>query len=327
MQSPEQLLRHSQVYAQEQPWRTRWHVLSTLLVLVALATAIVQMPWWPARLAASIVFGLTLVRAFIVYHDVQHGTILRGARRWRWFTNVFGVLMLSPPSIWRRSHDHHHRNVGRILGASIGSFPVMTCAAWARAGTGTRLAYVFQRHPLTIATGYLTVFLYGMCVRSLRVDPKRHADSGLALAVHAALVTLLAVFAPDLLLFLVLVPMTVACALGAYLFYAQHNYPGVQLSTGESWSFVGSALESSSYIMMGPLGHWFTGNIGYHHVHHVNPKIPFYRLPEAMAAIPGLQKPGTTSLWPRAIAQCLSLRLWDEERRCLVRAPGIWARA
>jgi omega-6 fatty acid desaturase (delta-12 desaturase) len=56
---------------------------------------------------------------------------------------------------------------------------------------------------------------------------------------------------------------------------------------------------------------WFTGNIGYHHVHHLNPKIPFYRLPEAMVAIKELQSPVMTSLRPYDILACLRLKLWD----------------
>jgi acyl-lipid omega-6 desaturase (Delta-12 desaturase) len=56
---------------------------------------------------------------------------------------------------------------------------------------------------------------------------------------------------------------------------------------------------------------WFTGNIGYHHIHHLNARIPFYRLPEVMKKLPELQRPKRTSLDPRDIARCLSLKVWD----------------
>jgi omega-6 fatty acid desaturase (delta-12 desaturase) len=325
--NPKDIIRSSQIYASEQPRRSWWHLLSTFAALAGLAVAIVLAPHWSLRLAGSVAFGFVMVRAFIIYHDVQHGTILRGSPVARWLAGVYGMLTLSPPSIWRRTHDHHHRNVGRILGASIGSFPIMTCAVWARSGFWARLGYVLQRHPLTIATGYLTVFLYGMCVRSFLVDPKKHADSGFAIGLHAALVVLLAIFAPGMLLFLVLVPLLVACALGSYLFYAQHNFPLAKMASGENWTYVAAALQSSSYIKMGPVMRWFTGNIGFHHVHHVNAKIPFYRLPEAMAGMAELQSPGTTSLRPLEVWKCLSLRLWDEAGNRLVRAPRWLARA
>ena len=86
----------------------------------------------------------------------------------------------------------------------------------------------------------------------------------------------------------------------------------------EEWTYYRGATESSSHMRLGLLMHWFTGNIGYHHVHHLNPLIPFYRLPEAMAAIPELEQPRMTSLRPRDILACLRLNLWDPEKRRLV---------
>jgi omega-6 fatty acid desaturase (delta-12 desaturase) len=313
------LLQRTKHYAVEQRARSWWHLSSTLAVIAALATTIAFTTCLPLRIAAAVVLGLVLVRLFIVYHDVQHGTILKDSRLARLLMHGYGLLVLNPPSIWSRSHDHHHRTVGQTYGSSIGSFPLMTRAGWLGASRPRRLGYLLQRHPLTIALGYVTIFLFGMCVRSFAVDRRRHLDSGLALALHAALVTLLAVFAPALLLFLVLVPMTVACALGAYLFYAQHNYPDARVMARGEWTYVAAALDSSSYIRMGPLMRWFTGNIGFHHVHHLNARIPFYRLPEAMAGLPELQRPGTTSLSPRQVWKCLRLRLWDPAAGRMVR--------
>src|SRR5262249_28750264 len=84
------------------------------------------------------------------------------------------------------------------------------------------------------------------------------------------------------------------------------------------WDYVAAALYSSSYVRMHPVLHWFTGNIGYHHVHHLNARIPFYRLPEAMAAIVELQSPGTTSLHPFDVYRCLRLKLWDREGKAML---------
>jgi omega-6 fatty acid desaturase (delta-12 desaturase) len=313
MRDAKTILRNSLVYAHEQRGRSWWHLSSVLAIVLALATAICCLDWWLLRLPLSLVLGLTLVRVFIIYHDIQHGTILKGSWLARMLMNVYGLLVLNPPSIWSRSHEHHHRNVGKIYGASIGSYPVMTRATWEQSSRGQRFAYRLSRHPLTLAFGYLTIFLYGMCVRSFLADRRQHADSGLSIALHASLVVTLAIFAPGLLLFLVLIPMTVASSLGAYLFYAQHNYPSVKMVAREQWTYVAAALDSSSHIRMGPVMRWFTGNIGFHHVHHVNARIPFYRLPEAMAGIAELQQPGTTSLGPRQIWQCLRLKVWDAQ--------------
>ena len=111
----------------------------------------------------------------------------------------------------------------------------------------------------------------------------------------------------------VILPHFISSALGAYLFYAQHNFPGAKYKNDKEWTYEFSALESSSYMKMNKFMQWVTGNIGYHHIHHLNPSIPFYRLPEAMKAIPALQNPKTTSLCVWDIWNCLRLKLWDEE--------------
>ncbi|MCB0782756.1 MAG: fatty acid desaturase, partial [Flavobacteriales bacterium] len=99
----------------------------------------------------------------------------------------------------------------------------------------------------------------------------------------------------------------------AYLFYAQHNFPTATFADKDGWSYVNAALGSSSYMKMSQVMHWFTGNIGYHHIHHLNARIPFYRLPEAFEAIPELQEAKTTSLMPGEIVRCLRLKVWDPQ--------------
>ena len=110
-----------------------------------------------------------------------------------------------------------------------------------------------------------------------------------------------------------MIPSAVASCVGAYLFYAQHNFPDAVFKDRREWDYHFAALHSSSMFDMSAVMHWFTGNIGYHHVHHLNHRIPFYRLPEAMAAIPELQDPGRTSWRPADVVACLRLALWDPE--------------
>ena len=122
----------------------------------------------------------------------------------------------------------------------------------------------------------------------------------------------------DVAFFSMLLPMTLASALGSYLFFAQHSFKRMQIISPESWTYYRAALESSSYMRLNKLMQWFTGNIGYHHIHHLNIRIPFYRLPEAMAAIPELQSPVITSLAPRDILDCFKASLWDEDLQRMV---------
>ena len=147
-------------------------------------------------------------------------------------------------------------------------------------------------------------------------NPARHWDSLLALAGHAALIAVLWVFGGfDTVFFVLLLPMTIASALGSYLFFAQHSFKRMHILSPEAWTYYRAAMESSSYMRLNRVMQWFTGNIGFHHIHHLNVRIPFYRLPEVMDAIPELQSPVTTTLSPRDIRDCFRCCLWDERRQ------------
>ena len=318
MSESKALLIASKEFAAEHVGQSWWHLLSTMAALGSLlAITLLDLPLL-VRLGASILAGLVLVRMFILYHDFEHGAILGGSPVARAIMFLYGILAINPRSVWNRSHDHHHKNNSKIFGANIGSYPLMTTETYLNASGWERFRYAASRHPVTIAMGYLTIFLYGMCLRPVLLNPKRHADCGLALLVHIGLICWAAWIGWDVLLLTVFIPFFIAASMGAYLFYAQHNFPDARLRKRGDWSHVYAALHSSSYIEMGPFLRWFTGNIGYHHVHHLNAKIPFYRLPEAMARIKELQSPGTTSLKPRDIANCLRLKLWDAEKNRLV---------
>jgi omega-6 fatty acid desaturase (delta-12 desaturase) len=160
------------------------------------------------------------------------------------------------------------------------------------------------------------MFLVGMCLNSFLSSPRKHMDSLLALILHVTASVMVILFLGwQSWLLLIFIPFFIAFAIGAYLFYAQHNFPGVSFNNKEDWCYHAAAMESSSYIVMHPVMAWFTGNIGYHHIHHLNARIPFYRLPEAMKAIPALQQPKTTSLRFRDIYACFRLKVWDVESK------------
>jgi acyl-lipid omega-6 desaturase (Delta-12 desaturase) len=115
-----------------------------------------------------------------------------------------------------------------------------------------------------------------------------------------------------------LIPHFIACAVGSYMFYAQHNFPDVSFNDAAGWTYEKAAMESSSFMRTNRIMAWFTGNIGYHHIHHLNARIPFYRLPEVLKKIPELQTPKTTSLNPMDIIRCLRLKVWDVESQRMV---------
>lgn len=318
MRSAKELLIASREFAREDRRLSLWHLWSTLAVLLGLlAVAVSELPL-ALRGVSSVIAGLVYVRMFIIYHDYQHGAILRESWVGGCLMTCFGIFTLNPPSVWNRSHEHHHKNNSKVFGANVGSYPIMTTSAYASASTAQRLAYAATRHPLTMIFGYFTVFFWSMSLRPFLLHPKLHFDGALAVLLHVGVLCYLATLGFDVVVLGMLVPFLIASALGAYLFYAQHNFPSVKLRERSEWSHVDAALHSSSFMKMGPVMNWFTGNIGYHHVHHLNARIPFYRLPEAMAALEELQSPGTTSLKLRDIAACLRLKLWSPEQDRLV---------
>jgi omega-6 fatty acid desaturase (delta-12 desaturase) len=316
------LVAETRRFAVEDRTKSLWLVFSTFAVLAAAAAVAARAPWWPLRLFASVIEGLTIVRAFILAHDFQHGALLRKSRLGTLIFSIYGVLVLTPPRAWRQTHNYHHANTAKIVGAQIGSFPVLTVEMWKRTPRNKRIAYAIARHPLNIVFGYVTIFFLGMCIGSFLRNPKENWDSAVAAVLHLAIVVGITwLFGPAVAIFALVLPLAIACAVGSYLFYAQHNFPSINIQPRQTWSFARAAIESSSYMYCGPIMSWFTGEIGLHHVHHLNAAIPFYRLREAMAAIPALQVEPATSLAPRDILACLRLKLWDPVTKRMVGYP------
>lgn len=318
MRTRRELLIATKAYARENRWLSWWHVVSTFAVMgLLLAIVCTDLPW-AARIPFSLALGLVIVRMFVIYHDHQHGAILRGSRFADWIMRAYGLLILSPPSGWKRSHDHHHAHNSKLPGPNVGSFPLMDVEAYRRASLYKRFLYAAERHPLTMIVGYFTVFFIGMCLLPFLSNPRRHADAVLSMVIHLGLLYWIGQSGIDNLLLGVVIPCSIASAAGAYLFYAQHNFPGARIFRQSNWEYAAAALESSSYIKMGPLMNWCTANIGYHHIHHLNDNIPFYRLPEAMAGLEELQSPVTITLFPRDVLASFRQNLWEPESETLV---------
>jgi len=309
----------TKAYALDFPAKSWFHLVSTALLLAAAVAGTLWNFHLAGRIVCSFFAGLLYLRFFVIYHDQQHEAILPHSRLAEALMRLFGILILSPSSVWRSSHNHHHNHNSKLRGSHIGSFPIMTKAQYLKASKATRFKYLFMRHPLTILFGYVFVFQYGMCLYPSLTKLREHYDCLLAFLVHVLLAAAVTwFFGWPALLLTVIIPHFVASAIGSYLFYAQHNFPSVTFNDNGGWAYDKAALESSSFMKTGPLMAWFTANIGYHHIHHLNSRIPFYRLPEVFAAMPELQTPRTTSLHPMEIIRCLRLKVWDTETQRMV---------
>lgn len=321
--SDKALMAEARKYATEDRAKSWFALFSTIALAFGLGAVAALAPYWPVRVVAALFQGLTIVRLFIIYHDYMHGAILRRSWLAKAILYTYGVLVMTPPNVWRDTHNYHHANTAKIVGSHIGSYVMVTTGMWQRMKPRERFMYRVVRHPVTILLGYFTIFMLGMCLSPFLRAPKKNWDSALALVVNFA-ITALAIrfFGFELFFFAYFLPLAVATASGAYLFYAQHNFPEAYIQPREQWSYTRAALESSSYMKMGALMNYFTGNIGFHHVHHLNQQIPFYRLPQAMAAIPELQHPPTTSLSPKDILLCFRQKLWDPGAKRMVGYPS-----
>jgi omega-6 fatty acid desaturase (delta-12 desaturase) len=324
MRTGPELILATKPFAQDESARSWWAMLSTASLLAATLAGTVWNLHLVVQLACSVLSGLLMIRLFVIYHDQQHHAILPKSRLAEGMMRVFGILALSPSSVWRHSHNHHHNHNSKLRGSNIGSFPIMTSAQFLKSSRLVRTKYLLMRHPLTILFGYVTTFIVGMCLAPFLEEPKEHSDGIVALVVHVAIgIALYFCLGWKGVLLTQTIPHFVMYAIGTYLFYAQHNFPEVSFNEKAGWTYEKAALESSSYLRTGPIMAWFTGNIGYHHVHHLNAKIPFYRLPEVMAAMPELQFPKTTSFHPLEIVRCLRLKVWDVSAQRMSGLPKI----
>ncbi len=331
LRSGPELVRASQDFATEDLGRTWSLTLQTLAVtatawagalLAPQALAAADVPaWtlWPVWGAFGVLLGLLGVRWFIFYHDYCHGALFRSSKLGGALMTVVGWYTLAVPSVWKETHNYHHRNNAKLTGSAIGSYPTVSLGTYKALEPSQRRQLKAIRHPLSMTFGLFTTFMLGMCVAPFRRNRATHAMAPVALLVWWVVFGVMAAaLSVGGALLLWVLPTAVHSALGSYLFYAQHNFPGAELRGRREWEFTHAALKCSSYFEMSPLMHWFTGNIGFHHVHHLNHRIPFYRLPEAMAAMPELQDPGRTSWRYADVVACLNCAVWDPERNRLI---------
>lgn len=320
MRTGKELILSSREFTKEdrsRSWYETWITLGLLIICLSI-TFITTLPVI-FRLLSGFFTSLFYIRMFVIYHDYQHHAILQGSKLATFVMKTFGIFMLTPQNVWKRSHDHHHNHNSKLSANGIGSYPTISKECYLSLSKKEQRAYLFSRHPLTVIFGHVTLFMYWLNIKSFVQSPKKHMDSLVALLLHVGPAYLIWHYL-GLNAFLIswLFPFFIAFAMGSYLFYSQHNFPSAQFRENQDWKYEDAALSSTSFMKMNPVLQWLTGNIGYHHVHHLNSRIPFYRLVEAMEGIPELQDVTITTWSPIDMWGCFRLKLWDEENKEMI---------
>jgi omega-6 fatty acid desaturase (delta-12 desaturase) len=259
-----------------------------------------------------------LIRAFIVFHDCAHGSFV-ASRRWNvWLGRSIGLFLYVPYLRWRHDHAVHHATSGDLERRGTGDVPTLTIEEYRERSWRGRLGYRLFRNPLVMfGLGPIVAMIIGPRIVAKNARPRMRRSvigTNFSLAVVVALACWL-MGVTDYLL--VVGPAALlAGAGGIWLFYVQHQFEDAYWAAGGNWSYADAALRGSSFLNLPPVLRFFTGNIGYHHVHHLNARIPSYNLKRAHDENEIFQSVPTMSLWGGVRAT--RFKLWDEERGQLV---------
>jgi omega-6 fatty acid desaturase (delta-12 desaturase) len=302
--------------------RALWQIANTfvpymLLWVLMVGTVQLGYSYW-LTLALAVVASGFMVRIFILFHDCTHGSFFASQRANTVLGYITGIITFTPFDEWRYSHAVHHGTAGDLDRRGVGDIWTMTVSEYQAAGKGQRLLYRLFRNPF---------FLFGLgpSLKFLIVQrfPKPGGKRRHRMSVYITDLAILAIILVAALTIglktylLVQLPiMVIGGAAGVWLFYVQHQYEGVYWARHEEWDPFRAALDGSSYYKLPKVLQWFTGNIGFHHIHHLRARIPNYRLQKCYEMVPAMQAIKPLSLM--SSVKCLWLNLWDEERQRLV---------
>ncbi|MCQ6276281.1 fatty acid desaturase [Bacillus sp. V3B] len=297
-----------------------WQIVNTVFPFFLL--------WYLAYESLSISYLLTLglnvlaagfiVRTFIIFHDCCHNSFFKNKRANEVVGTITGILTLFPFQQWRHSHNVHHATSSNLNKRGTGDIWVMTVEEYANAPFGQRLAYRLYRNPI-VMFGIGPIYLFLVTNRFNRKDArvKERMNTYLINLSVVLLYGMMCWIVGWQAFLLIQGPILfIAGSLGIWLFYVQHHFEDSYFAKDEDWDFVKAAVEGSSFYKLPKLLQWLTGNIGYHHVHHLSPRVPNYHLEEAHNNNVPLKSVPTVTI--RSSLRAVQYRLWDEENKKFV---------
>ncbi len=281
--------------------------------------------WWSLSISYWLTLGISLcnaaflLRLFAIQHDCGHGAFLSNRTASDWLGRILGVLTLTPYDVWRRTHSIHHSSAGNLGRRGIGDIATLTVAEYRDLSAWNRLMYRLYRHPLVLfglGPGYLFLLQNRLPLGLMGKAKYWVSAMGTNASILAALAVIL-YFGGVMPIVLIFLPSTLlAATAGMWLFYVQHQFETTHWETDEDWQLHDAALHGSSHYVLPGWLQWLSANIGIHHVHHVNSRIPFYRLPEVLRDHADLAEGNRMTI--RESLRNARLHLWDEQTKRLL---------
>jgi omega-6 fatty acid desaturase (delta-12 desaturase) len=307
-------------YAKAHDGRAALGVATSVVPYVALSVAM----YFALRVSVLLTLALAvptaafLVRTFIVFHDCSHGSFSTSRRVNLWLGMFTGVFLFVPFVRWKHDHAVHHATSGDLERRGVGDVKTLTTTEYRALPPRGRLGYRMLRNPLVMfGLGPIVAMMIGPRIVARGARPRMRNSVIVTDVALAALIGGLCwlIGWRDYLL-VVGVPALLAGSAGIWLFYVQHQFEDTYWESGSNWSYDDAALRGSSFLKLPKLLQFASGNIGYHHVHHLSARIPNYNLQRAHDENPMFQAVPTLTLWDGMRA--VSLKLWDEEQKQLV---------
>ncbi len=306
-------------YAYPETWRSVWQVFNSVIPFMLM--------WYIMYRSMAIGYWLTLllavptggfmVRCFIIFHDCCHGSFFRTIKANDRLGLVLGVLVLTPFYQWKHSHAIHHATAGDLDRRGVGDVYTMTVEEYLASPWYKKFGYRIMRSPWILFTvGATIVFAFTHRFFEKSAGKRERSSVIWTNIALAAVIGWIIIEIGWVAFVLVELPiLLIACSSGVWLFYVQHNFDPSYWERHADWEFFNAGMDGSSFYKLPKLLQWFTGNIGFHHIHHLSPKIPNYKLEECHNENPVFQ---IEPLTIRRSLQSLFFRLWDENERMLV---------
>jgi omega-6 fatty acid desaturase (delta-12 desaturase) len=297
-----------------------WQIVNTLGPYAALWYLMylsMSVSWWLV-VPLAMLAGAFLVRVFIIFHDCGHGSFLKSQRANDVVGFIAGMLTFTPYFHWRWEHAVHHASAGHLDKRGTGDVWTMTVQEYLESSRWKRFAYKLARNPIVLfVIAPLFLFVVRQRFPSAKANPReRRSVYWMNLAIFALAALLIWIYGIKGYLIIQLIAIGIAGTIGIWMFYVQHQFEDVYWEHGDKWDFKAAALEGSSFYKLPRILQWFSGNIGFHHIHHLSSRIPNYNLERCHYSHPMFRE--VKPLTFLSSLKSFKLRLWDENLKKLV---------